>query len=71
MHLESRLEAALQQSPYLRGRQLRFETSDGHVTLRGVVGSFFHKQMAQEAIRVVAGVRRIDNFLEVGESSST
>jgi osmotically-inducible protein OsmY len=41
------------------------EAADGQVVLKGNVGSFFQKQMAQEAIRRVDGVERINNMLEV------
>ena len=33
--------------------------------LKGQVNSFFQKQMAQEAIRRVDGVQRIENMLQV------
>ena len=33
---------------YLAGRNLRFEAEEGHVTLKGVVNTYFQKQMAQE-----------------------
>ena len=46
-------------------RQVRVEAADGRVVLKGNVGSFFQKQMAQEAIRRVDGVQLIDNLLEV------
>jgi osmotically-inducible protein OsmY len=64
-HLEDRVQRALQGNPYVSPRLLRFETSEGRVTLRGVVGTYFQKQMAQEAIRHVAGVQEITNELEV------
>ena len=35
------------------------------MTLRGTVGTFFQKQMAQESLRRVAGVSEIANELEV------
>jgi osmotically-inducible protein OsmY len=35
------------------------------VILRGKVGSYFQKQMAQEALRGVDGVEAIENCLEV------
>ena len=41
------------------------EAADGHVVLKGHVRSYFQKQMAQEAIRRVDGVQRIENMLEV------
>jgi osmotically-inducible protein OsmY len=49
----------------LAGRSLRFETEHGRITLRGVVLSYFQKQMAQEAVRRIDGVQEILNELEV------
>jgi hypothetical protein len=64
--LHHRVNSALEESAHLRGRQLRFEADRGRVTLRGVVHSYFQKQMAQEAIRNLDGVQEIANELEVG-----
>ena len=66
--LEDQVQLAIAGSPYLAKRKVRFETQDGRVVLRGVVSSYFQKQMAQEALRSVAGVREIDNLLEVNWS---
>ena len=63
--LEDQVQSAIASSPYLSNRKVRFETQDGRVVLRGVVSSYFQKQMAQEALRSLAGVRQIDNLLEV------
>ncbi|MDZ7618929.1 MAG: BON domain-containing protein [Patescibacteria group bacterium] len=63
--LEDRVLTALERNPHVARRNLRFETSEGRVTLRGVVGSFFQKQMAQEALRHIDGVHEITNELEV------
>jgi len=63
--LETRVHCALEENPYIVRKTLRFETSDGRVTLRGTVGTFFQKQMAQESLRRVAGVQEIANELEV------
>ncbi|HZL88542.1 MAG TPA: BON domain-containing protein [Pirellulaceae bacterium] len=63
--LSERVDSAITTSPYLTGRQLRFETDGGRVILRGVVQTYFQKQMAQEVVRRVEGVERIDNNLEV------
>jgi osmotically-inducible protein OsmY len=52
-------------NPNVQSRDLRFETAEGCVTLRGTVGTFYQKQLAQEALRRVHGVDRIDNELEV------
>jgi len=63
--LDNRVLTALAKSPYLFGRTLRLETEQGRVTLRGEVRSYFQKQMAQEAVRRIAGVSEILNELEV------
>lgn len=63
--LFERIHLALSANPYVPSRQVSVEASEGHVTLKGNVGTFFQKQMAQEAIRRVDGVQLIDNLLEV------
>jgi osmotically-inducible protein OsmY len=63
--LEDKVLVALERNPHLLGRTFRFETESGRVTLRGVVRTYFQKQMAQEAIRRVDGVDEICNELEV------
>ena len=66
--LSDQIHTAISSNPYLSGRKLRFETKQGRVVLRGVVGSYFQKQMAQEAVRRVKGVEEIENALEVAWS---
>jgi osmotically-inducible protein OsmY len=64
--LFDRIHEALTTSPHVPSRrQVRIEAAEGHVLLQGNVRSFFEKQMAQEAIRRVDGVQRIENRLEV------
>jgi len=65
VNLDDRLVTALERNPYLSRRHLRFENDSGHGVLRGVVGTYYQKQMAQEALRRVDGVSHIDNQLEV------
>ena len=65
LRLEKQVEAAIRHNPYLTRHQLRFETREGRVTLRGKVHTFFQKQMAQEALKRVDGVQEIENQLEV------
>jgi len=65
MPLDDRVLTALERSPYVTRRSLRFETREGRVTLRGVVNTYFQKQMAQEALRYVDGINEIANELEV------
>jgi osmotically-inducible protein OsmY len=63
--LADEVQGALSRSPYVSGHQFRIEASEGVVRLEGAVRSFFHKQMAQELIRRVDGVERIENLLQV------
>jgi hypothetical protein len=63
--LEELVHEALVLNPNVQSRNLRFEAAAGLVTLRGTVGTFYQKQLAQEALRRVDGVERIDNELEV------
>jgi osmotically-inducible protein OsmY len=63
--LAERVDQAIQTSPYVSGRTLRFETDGSRVVLQGSVKSYFQKQMAQEVVRRVEGVEQIENCLEV------
>jgi osmotically-inducible protein OsmY len=63
--LDDRICWALEEMPNGQGRILRIESHDGHVTLHGTVRSYYHKQIAQELVRRVAGVSTIENRLEV------
>jgi osmotically-inducible protein OsmY len=63
--LQDRVMTALEKNPYLPGRQVQFEAQQGKVVLRGVVGSYYQKQMAQETLRRIEGVNHIENLLQV------
>ncbi len=63
--LDDRVLTALERNPYITQRNLRFETDQGRVILRGVVSTYFQKQMAQESLRKVDGIHEIANELEV------
>jgi osmotically-inducible protein OsmY len=63
--LDFQIQNALAENPFLSGRKLRIELSEGRVTLHGTVKSYYHKQMAQESLRNMAGVAEIENRLEV------
>lgn len=52
-------QSALSESPIFDLRNLVVEEGDDALVLRGSVSSFYHKQMAQEVVRAVAG-REID-----------
>jgi osmotically-inducible protein OsmY len=63
--LENQVSVALKKNPHLQSRNLRFETSDGRVTLHGQVSTWYQKQMAQEALLRLDGVDHVDNHLQV------
>lgn len=60
-----RVDTALRAHPHLRSSLIASRHADDCVILEGAVDSFFLKQMAQEAVREVAGLARIDNQLRV------
>ncbi len=63
---EDRLSAAIKASPHLGiQHDVQCLVHDGRVTLKGVVGTYFQKQIAQEVIRRIDGVEDIANELEV------
>lgn len=45
--------------------QIRCALHEGTLFLCGTVSSFYHKQLAQEAVKALAGVTRIVNQLDV------
>ncbi|MCL2119343.1 MAG: BON domain-containing protein [Planctomycetaceae bacterium] len=63
--LFGQVTSALRKNPYLDFASLSCETKEGCVVLRGVVPSYFEKQMAQESIRSIEGIHEILNELEV------
>lgn len=63
--LATRIASAIRTNPHVGRRNLRFETDHGRVVLRGTVGTYYQKQMAQEALRRLEGVEQIENHLEV------
>ena len=69
--LGEKVTHALRKNPYLQARNLRIEASDGRVTLRGKVTSWYQKQMAQETLLRLDGVDRVENHLEVNWFTAT
>lgn len=53
---------------YLSGNEVDIEYDDGVVLLRGHVNSFHEKQVVQEIVRKVSGIRIIINRLTVDRS---
>ena len=63
--LVAQVKSALATSPYVESGGLRIEASQGKVQIHGQVETFFEKQMAQETVRRLDGVERVENMLEV------
>jgi osmotically-inducible protein OsmY len=55
----------LRTSPYKPVRRIACAYQDGRLVLRGRLRTFFHKQLAQEAVARVDGVRQVVNEIEV------
>ena len=51
--------------PRLTFQRIWCEYDDGRLFLRGQVPTFYHKQLAQEAIAGMAGVDQVVNDIEV------
>jgi len=56
---------ALQASPYRPVRSVRCRIEQDRLRLDGRLGSFFHKQLAQEAVARIPGVAGVVNAVEV------
>ncbi len=63
--LADRVHSALEQIPNFRRRTWSFETEEGRVVLKGMVRSYYQKQLAQESLRGLEGIDEIENQLEV------
>ena len=63
--LRELVQSALARSFHFAGRGIRVEFDGEAVVLRGTVRSYYQKQVAQESVRSIEGVRRIRNELEV------
>ena len=59
------VESALVGSLYLSGKNLRFEVREEGLVLRGVVRTYYQKQLAQESLKAISGMPRIHNEIEV------
>ena len=59
------IEAAWRQIPHLTKHNLSYELQDGDLILRGAVRTYYQKQLVQESLRHVEGVRMIRNEIQV------
>src|SRR3954464_8381389 len=58
-------ESRLRRNGYLALRNISCEHHEGVLTLWGRLPTYYLKQVAQEAVADIQGVRRIDNRIEV------
>jgi len=63
--MAAQIHNAVVHNPHLNHHRMNIKTKQGRVVISGTVGTFFEKQMAQEALRGIEGVRSIENELEV------
>jgi len=49
-------------------KRLSVDVNGGHVTLSGMVGSFYEKQIAIQTCRVLTGIERLIDAVEVAAS---
>ncbi len=62
--------SVLRQSNYSVLRLISVECNGGTIVLRGTVPSYFMKQIAQETVRDVDGVKRTVNLITVPDEST-
>jgi osmotically-inducible protein OsmY len=63
--VEQVAQSRLETSAYAALRTVRCAFHQGTLVLRGCVPTYFHKQLAQEAIRTAPGVTEIVNHISV------
>lgn len=67
--MDDRIESSARQTyvfkTYLKDEDIKIESKDGAVTLTGIVVNEFHKSLAQETMEGLAGVKNVDNRLEL------
>lgn len=67
--LERRITTQLAETNRASLKRLAVQVSDGSVTLRGNVASFYEKQLAIQACRVLSGVSRLIDAMEVAAAN--
>jgi osmotically-inducible protein OsmY len=63
--LASQIATQLAETNRASLRRLSVNVTRGEVTLRGSVGSFYEKQIAIQACRMLAGIERLIDAVEV------
>ena len=57
--------SCLQANPYADIKSLECECREGVLMLRGQVSTYYHKQLAQEAVRDIPGIASVMNGVKV------
>lgn len=65
MDLKRRAQSALTSSPVYPLRELNVESRDDALLITGSAGSFYYKQLAQEAVRAAVGAVELVNSVQV------
>ena len=63
--VEQRAQVALSESPIYDLRHLHVDREGNTLLLSGRVATFYHKQLAQEVVRAVAGGLHVVNSIDV------
>ena len=63
--LESQIATQLAETKRASLQRLSVDVEAGEVTLRGCVGTFYEKQIAIQACRVLSGIERLIDAVEV------
>ena len=63
--LHAHVHFVLSKNPFVGLRDVQFEIDQQDVILKGAVKTYYQKQMAQESLRGVQGIRAISNQLTV------
>ena len=67
--MQSNAQSALASSPIYALRELHVEQNNDSLFISGRVGSYYYKQLAQEAVRAVAEGYRVINSIDVESSA--
>ena len=63
--LAERIHTVLERSAFFDGRKIKLVVQDGRVVVSGVLPSYYQKQMIQQHLADIPGVREIHDELEI------
>ncbi|MFH0976850.1 MAG: BON domain-containing protein [Spirochaetota bacterium] len=75
LNMDERIELSIKNSfvfkTYLKDDDIKIQSRNGAVTLTGIVSGEYHKLLAQETMDGLAGIKSVDNRLEVKDALPT